>query len=109
MAGPSECPSAETLTSFVFGKLPPEQSDVVNVHVEQCAACGAHVYALEQQSEAVIHARRPAVPGEVSATQRLPVAPLAPAAPGGAPRSAPRSAPFLIDGYDILAEIGRGG
>jgi WD40 repeat protein len=96
MSDVRNCPSRETLTSFLLGKLPQQQEEAITHHVETCAACEAEAQALDQESDPLIDAlRRP--PSNPPSPQPL-----------NTP-AAPASVPFHLPGYRILKEIGRGG
>jgi WD40 repeat protein len=95
------CPDHETLAAFLFGKLPPEQEGAVSDHLEQCATCEQQAQRIEGRTDRLIDAlRRPApvvVAGEATEIQRTP------------PQPALEAGPVRLEGYRILAEIGRGG
>ena len=58
MTGDRSCPSHQTLMSFLLGKLPPEQEEALNLHLEACAACEARAQQIEQESDPLIDVLR---------------------------------------------------
>jgi eukaryotic-like serine/threonine-protein kinase len=103
MDGKPDCPDRATLASFLFGKLTPEEEEMVTLHMEACPACEAVAERLEQDSDPLIDALRQS-PGTPVSCPTLPTL-VAPA--GRLPNS--QEAPFHLKGYRILGEVGRGG
>src|SRR5438552_3629352 len=58
MIGERDCPSRETLTAFLLGKLSPEREEAINHHLETCAACEEQAQQIERQSDPLIDALR---------------------------------------------------
>ena len=108
----SPCPPTELLREFLGGTLAPEQEQAVSDHIDQCVSCQDR---LERLSS---------IPLSAPNWQRLPTAEQvqvesflarvkAVTVPGTLPtrstfQNAPVSMP-VIPGYEILAELGRGG
>ena len=61
-------PTKDELSSFLFGKMPIEQSDSVGGHLEACSPCQATVHNLEQMGDTLLDIlRRPVQPIPVDA------------------------------------------
>jgi len=111
MRNDTPCPSHESLASFLTGKLPEEEEDEINRHLEACPACEQRAQELERHTDPLIEAlRQPA-----AALHREPEATgegLEKTEPGlvaadSSYLSSPQ--PFRLEGYQILRELGRGG
>jgi WD40 repeat protein len=101
------CASAAQIQAFLLGQMPQEQGDAVALHLACCPACNALADRLESVSDPLLHwLRRAQIPGQSTpppsqAAQPTPVPdPPGAAAPGALNR---------VAGYEVLAELGRGG
>jgi anti-sigma factor RsiW len=91
------CPSRESLTAFLTGKLPAEQEEPINRHLETCPICEAHAQQIEQQPDVLIDALR------------QPTTIIDPGAPKRPEPRPPDAATLRLERYQIVREIGRGG
>src|SRR5262245_29671822 len=100
-----DCLSEQDLRAFLLGELPERVALAVSRHLENCLECEAVARRLDHDTDAVIRSLRRAV------------FPAAGAIPDGKPdveapekaRAIPDCPPRYIAGYEVLAELGRGG
>jgi WD40 repeat protein/serine/threonine protein kinase len=91
------CPSADELSAFILGTLPPPVMEAVGRHLDSCSACEAAVQSLEHLSDPVIAGLRRRPGDSLSSTGHRKT------------KSAAVALPEHLGDYRIIREVGRGG
>jgi WD40 repeat protein len=103
-----ECVGEPDLRAFLLGQLPERPAQAVAGHLDACPQCEAAARRLDRQTDPLIRAlrraRRPAAGADATMSVPDGVGPTVPEA-GAAPPTLPRR----IAGYEVIAELGRGG
>jgi WD40 repeat protein len=106
------CPDIDRLLRFLQGHSPSVDDEALVGHVEGCAACRAELERLAAATElpALRAARtRREAPADLAFLRDLKGLDLRHLSDAAVPRSSAGSPPPEIPGYEILAELGRGG
>src|SRR5262245_15530448 len=108
---PGTCPPRDDLLGIARGDLPDERAEQVLRHAEDCPSCGTLLDGLLRRADGWLGGTHTLN----LAGDRAPDAGHAPTLPGGdgaagTPRVAPpRPELPAVPGYEVLAEVGRGG
>jgi len=101
----NDCPTARQLERLLAGDLPAAEEQAVTAHVESCARCQEVLERLTAVGDADITPLHRGDPKDV--LRRL--GPLLPDTTGAGSPAVPPAAVPDIPGYEVLAELGRGG
>jgi hypothetical protein len=122
---PSECPSPETLSAYLLGRLSDEDIDAVHRHVDRCVRCSDTLRSLEPQvdDDPLVHRMKRCLgvepapdpsPGAPVAGQDAPPEPATRTTETGLDAGEPGftvtpELPLPFGRYSLLEKIGEGG